>query len=94
MLLHIYSVITLLGRPLHQLFNANIKSANRVVVTKCIQACRYSQEVQLFFRPNVRMGKTFQVILMIVGARQGGLSLSLTADLLGVSCTTVSRVCR
>ena len=31
---------------------------------------------------------------MIVGARQGGLSISETADLLGFCCTTVSRVCR
>ena len=31
---------------------------------------------------------------MIVGARQGGLSISETADLLGFSRTTVSRVCR
>ena len=31
---------------------------------------------------------------MIVGARQGGLSISETADLLGFSHTTVSRVCR
>ena len=31
---------------------------------------------------------------MIVGARQGGLSISETADLLGFTHTTVSRVCR
>ena len=31
---------------------------------------------------------------MIVGARQGGLGISETADLLGFSRTTVSRVCR
>ena len=31
---------------------------------------------------------------MIVGARQGGLSISETADLLGFSCTTGSRVGR
>ena len=31
---------------------------------------------------------------MIVGARQVGLSISETADLLGFSCKTVSRVCR
>ena len=31
---------------------------------------------------------------MIVGARQGGLSISETADLLGFSCTAVSRVSR
>ena len=56
------------------------------------------QEVQLFFRPNVRMGKKCDLSDfdrgMIVGARQGGLSISETADLLGFSRTTVSRVCR
>ena len=30
---------------------------------------------------------------LIVGARQGGLSISETADLLGFSLTTVSGVC-
>ena len=61
------------------------------------KACRRGQEVQLFFRPNVRMGKKCDLSDfdhgMIVGARQGGLSISETADLLGF-CTTVSRVCR
>ncbi len=31
---------------------------------------------------------------MIVGARRAGLSISETADLLGFSCTTISRVYR
>ncbi len=31
---------------------------------------------------------------MVVGARRAGLSISKTADLLGVSCTTISRVYR
>ncbi len=31
---------------------------------------------------------------MVVGARQAGLSISKTADLLGFSCTTISRVYR
>ena len=35
----IYSV-TLLGRHLHQLVNANIESANRVAANQCITACR------------------------------------------------------
>ena len=43
------------------------------------------------------MGKKYDLIDynlgMIVGARQGGLSISETADLLGFSRTTVSRVC-
>ena len=66
--------------------------------TKCIKARRHGQEVQLFFRPNVRMGMTFNLsdfdCGMIVGARQGGLSMSETADLLRFPHTTVSRVCR
>ena len=44
-------------RPVHQLINANIYSTNHVAATKCIKVCRHSQEVQLFFRPNVRKGK-------------------------------------
>ena len=56
------------------------------------------QEVQLFFRPNIRMGKKYDVSdfdhAMIVGARQGGLSISETADPLTFSHATVSRVCR
>ncbi len=31
---------------------------------------------------------------MVVGARRAGLSISKTADLLGFSCTTISRVYR
>ena len=62
--------------------------------TQCIKACRRGQEVQLFFRPNVRMGKKCDLsdfdCGMIVGARQSGLSISVTADLLGFSHTTVS----
>ena len=54
-------------------------------------------EIQLFFRPNVRLGKKCDLsgfnCGMIVGARQGELSISETADL-GFSCTAVSRVCR
>ena len=43
-----------------------------------------SAEVQLFFRPNVRMGKCDLSDFdhrMIVGARLGGLNISETADL-------------
>ena len=68
-----------------------------MAATKCIKACRHGRGVQLFFRPNVRMGKKCDLsdldLGMIVGARQGGLSISETPDLLGFSCTTVSRVC-
>ena len=48
--------------------------------TKCLQAFRHGQEAQLFFRPNVRKGKKRDLSDfdrgMIVGARQGGLSMS------------------
>ena len=44
------------------------------------------------------MGKKYDLsdfdLGMIVGARQGGLSISETADLLGFSHITVSRVCK
>ena len=40
------------GRPVQQLVNANQPI---VAEAKCIKACRCGQEVQLFFRPNVRM---------------------------------------
>ena len=59
----------------------NILSANHVAVAKCIKACRHGQEVQLFFRLNVRMGKKCDLSDfdhgMIIGARQGGLSQKL-----------------
>ena len=68
-----------------------------MAATKGIKACRCGQEVQLFFRPNVRMGKKCDRSDfdhgMIVGARQGGLSISETADLLGFSHTIVSGIC-
>ena len=63
-----------------------------MAATKCIKACRRGQEVWLFFRTDVRMGKKCDLRdfdgEMIVGARRGGLSISETADLLEFSCTT------
>ena len=71
---------------------------SHVAETKCIKACRRGQEVPLFFGLNVRMGNKCDLSDfdhgMIVGAKQNGLSISETADLLGFSHTTVSRVCR
>ena len=50
------------------------------------------------FTSTIRMDKKFDLKDfdhgMIVGARKGGLSILETANLLGFSCTTVSRVCR
>ncbi len=37
---------------------------------------------------------TLKTVIMVVGARRAGLSISKTADLLGFSCTTISRVYR
>ena len=55
-------------------------------------ARRHGQEVQLLFRPNVRMGDKCDLSdfdrEMIVGSRQTGLSSSETANLLGFLCTT------
>ena len=67
-----------------------------MAAAKCIKACRHGLEVQLFFGTNVRTGKKCDLSDfdsgMITGARQGGLSISETADL-GFPCTAVSRVC-
>ncbi|KAI5098099.1 hypothetical protein C0J45_11826 [Silurus meridionalis] len=62
------------------------------------KACRHGQDDLLQFKPSVRMGNKGDLSDfergMVVGARQAGLSISETADLLGFSCTTISRVYR
>ena len=61
---------------------------NTVTASKCINACRRGQEVQLFFRPNVRMWKKIARSDfdsgMIVVARQGALSISETVGSPGI----------
>ena len=81
----VYTLLnTLLGRPVHQHVIANIYSANHVAAAKCLHARKHSQKVQLFVRPNVRIGKKCDRSDfdrgVIVGARQGGLVISETAD--------------
>ena len=70
--------------------------SNQPITWQQLNACRHGQEVQLFFRPNVRMGKKCDpsdlYYRMNVGARRGGLSILETADILGFSRTHVSRV--
>ncbi len=55
-------------------------------------------EDDLTFKPSIRMGKKGDLSDfehgMVVGARRAGLSISKTAELLGFSCTTISRVYR
>ncbi len=52
----------------------------------------------LKFKPSIRIGKKGDLCDfergMVVGARRAVLSISKTADLLGFSCTTISRVYR
>ena len=62
----ICSLGTVLRTPVHQLCNANIKSANDVVATKCINTRKHGQEVHLFFRPNFRRGKKCDLTDLIV----------------------------
>ncbi len=54
--------------------------------------------IRLKFKPSIRMGKKMGRSDfergMVVGARQAGLSILKTADLLGFSHTTISRVYR
>ena len=61
-----------------------------IFIVAATKACSHKhQEVPLFFRPNVRMGKKCDRsdfdCGMIVGARQGGFSVPETAALLGFS---------
>ena len=53
---NIFSVATLLGRPLHQI-GLDICINNHAAATRYIKACRHGKAVQLLFRPNIRMGK-------------------------------------
>ena len=66
-----------------------------MAATKGIKTCRHGQEVQLFFKPNVRMGTKCDLSDfdrgMIVGANSS--NISETADLFGFAGTTDSRVC-
>ncbi len=52
----------------------------------------------LKYKPSIRIGKKGDLSDfergMVVGARRAGRSISKTSDLLGFSCTTISRVCR
>jgi len=63
-----------------------------------ISTCRHGQDDLLKFKPSIRMEKKGDFCDfergMFVGVRQAGLSISETADLLGFSRTTISRVYR
>ncbi len=59
---------------------------------------RCGEDDLLKFKPSTRMGKKGYLSYfehgMVVGARRAGPSISKTADLLGFSHTTISRVYR
>ncbi len=61
-------------------------------------AARCGEDDLLKFKLSIRMGKKGDLSNfergMVVGARRAGLSISQTADLLGFSRTTISRVYR
>ena len=87
------SLSTLLGTPAHLLIHAVISSANRVAAAQRIKSRRYGSGASVYVHINRQNVSDFDRG-MIIGARQGGLSISETADLQGFSRTTVSRVCR
>ncbi len=66
-----------------------------MATTQCIQASRCREDDLLKFKPNIRMGKKWDLSDfergMVVGARRAGLNISKTADLLRFSSTTISR---
>ncbi len=69
-----------------------------MAVTQCISASRCGEDNLLKFKPSIKMGKKGDLSDFergtVVGARQAGLSISNTADLLRFSHTTISRVYR
>ncbi len=72
--------------------------ANQPITWQQLNASRCAEYDLLKFKPSIRMGKKGDLSDfergMVVGARRAGLSISKTADLLGFSCTTISRVYR
>ncbi len=72
--------------------------ANHMAATQCIQASRCGEDDLLKFKPSIRTGKKGDLSDfergMVVGDRWAGLSISKTADLLGFSLTSISRVYR
>ncbi len=69
-----------------------------MAATQCISASSCGEDDLLKFKPSIRMEKKGDLSDfergMVVGARRAGLSISKTADLLGFSRTTISRVYR
>ncbi len=69
-----------------------------MAATQCIQASRCGEDDLLKFKPSIRTGKKGDLSDfergMVVGDRRAGLSISITADLLGFPHTTISRVYR
>ncbi len=67
-----------------------------MAATQCISASRCGEDDLLKFKPSIRTGKKGDLSErgMVVGARRADLSISQTADLLGFSHTTISRVYR
>ncbi len=69
-----------------------------MAAAQCIYASRCGEDDLLKFKLSIRMGKKGDLSDfergMVVGARRAGLSISTTADRLGFSQTTISRVYR
>ncbi len=69
-----------------------------MAATQSIYSSRCGEDDLLKFKPSIRMGKKGDLRDfergMVVGVRRTGLSISQTADLLGFSHTTISRVYR
>ncbi len=92
---HLHTLDTLLGTPVQLL-------GNKLPITwQQLNAFRHLDVVKttsLKFKSSIRMGKKEDLSDfergMVVGARRADLSISKTADLLGFSHTTISRVYR
>ncbi len=69
-----------------------------MAATRYISASICGEDDLLKFKPSIRMGKEGDLsdfeCGMVVGAKRADMSISKTADLLGFSRTTISRVYR
>lgn len=66
--------------------------------TQCILVTRFSEDSLLKFKPSIRIEKNGDLSdyeqCMVVAARQAGLYVKESADLLGLSRSTISQVYR
>ena len=82
-----------LGTPVHLFIDAILQSTNYVAAVQCIKSYRYrskaSVDVDIKHQTVEKMWSLWLWLVIIVGSRWAGVSISGTANLLGFSYKTV-----